>query len=48
MNNIQILGLGGGLLLLLLMAVPLVWYNNARRELRPSHQSHFGVEFGEM
>ncbi len=21
------------------MAVPLVWYNNVRREVRPSHQS---------
>ncbi|MDS1863986.1 hypothetical protein QX220_20245, partial [Vibrio vulnificus] len=30
--------------LLLLMAVPLVWYNNVRREVRPSHQSRKRME----
>ncbi|MDW1904177.1 hypothetical protein, partial [Vibrio sp. 705] len=31
--------------LLLLLVAPLVWYNGARREVRPSHQSPIDKRF---
>ncbi|MDW2018491.1 hypothetical protein, partial [Vibrio sp. 704] len=34
--------------LLLLLVAPLVWYNGARREVRPSHQSPLKARYIEL